>query len=63
MNNFLWIVIGVVIGLAVFYLIGCFIAWSINPLTWWIFTSVGGRVIFTIYFLLCLTGSIKASED
>ena len=63
MNKFLWTTISIVIGLAIFYLIGCFIALSFNPLTWWIFTSTAGRIIFAIYFILCLVGSVKANED
>lgn len=34
---------------SIFYLIGCFIAWDINPLNWWLFTSWVGRCLFLIF--------------
>jgi len=63
MKNFLWILFNMVVGLLFFYIVGCFVAWSVNPSTWWIFTSIGGRIIFTIYFIILLTTSVKANED
>ena len=38
----------------IFYLIGSFIAWDLNPLDWWLFTSWVGRVLilfFEIYVI------------
>jgi hypothetical protein len=39
---------------SIFYLIGSFIAWDLNPLNWWLFTSWVGRVLilfFEIYVI------------
>lgn len=33
----------------IFYLVGSFIAWDINPLHWWLFTSSFGRVLFLLF--------------
>ena len=33
----------------IFYLIGGFIAWDLNPLNWWLFTSWVGRVLFLFF--------------
>lgn len=33
----------------ILYLLGSFIAWDLNPLHWWLFTSSFGRVIFLIF--------------
>jgi hypothetical protein len=32
-----------------FYLLGSFIAWDLNPLNWWLFTSWFGRILFLIF--------------
>ena len=32
-----------------FYLLGSFIAWDLNPLNWWLFTSWVGRILFLIF--------------
>jgi hypothetical protein len=34
---------------SIFYLIGSFIAWDLNPLNWWLFTSWGGRALFLFF--------------
>lgn len=39
----------------IFYLLGSFIAWDLNPLNWWLFTSWVGRVLFVIFELSCIT--------
>jgi hypothetical protein len=39
------------------YLIGCFIAWNMNPLNWWLFTTIVGRVIYAIYFVITLVNA------
>jgi hypothetical protein len=34
---------------SIFYLIGSFIAWDLNPLNWWLFTSWVGRVLILFF--------------
>ena len=46
---------------SVLYLIGCFIAWDINPLHWWIFTSSFGRILFLLFEMTCIVNYL--SED
>jgi hypothetical protein len=33
----------------IFYFIGSFIAWDLNPLNWWLFTSWFGRVLILFF--------------
>jgi len=40
----------------IFYLLGSFIAWDLNPLNWWLLTSSFGRVLFLI-IELCWIGN------
>lgn len=39
---------------SIVYLLGSFIAWDLNPLNWWLFTSWVGRVLFVIFELGCI---------
>jgi hypothetical protein len=36
------------------YVIGCFIAWDMNPINWWLFTTTIGRTIYAFYFVIVL---------
>jgi len=36
------------------YLFGSFISWNSNPLHWWLFTAVGGRIIIVIIVLITI---------
>jgi hypothetical protein len=36
------------------YVIGCFIAWDMNPINWWLFTTIIGRTIYALYFVIVL---------
>mgnify|MGYP003347929104 FL=1 len=36
------------------YVIGCFIAWDMNPMNWWLFTTIVGRVVYIIYLVIAL---------
>ena len=36
------------------YLIGCFIAWDINPLDWWLFNTSIGRICFLVFEMFCI---------
>ena len=36
------------------YVIGCFIAWDMNPMNWWLFTTIIGRIIYAFYFVIVL---------
>lgn len=40
------------------YVIGCFIAWDMNPMNWWLFTTIVGRVFYIIYFVIVLVVDI-----
>lgn len=48
------ILLPMLIAHAFLYIIGCFIAWDMNPLNWWLFTTIVGRVIYTVYFVIVL---------
>ena len=37
---------------SVIYLIGCFIAWDINPLNWWLFNTSIGRIFFLVFEII-----------
>jgi len=41
---------------SIFYLIGGFIAWDLNPPNWWVFTSWVGRVLF-LFFEIYVVGN------
>jgi hypothetical protein len=41
---------------SIFYLIGSFISWDLNPLNWWVFTSWFGRVLF-LFFEIYVVGN------
>jgi len=41
---------------SIFYLIGSFISWDLNPLNWWVFTSWVGRVLF-LFFEIYVVGN------
>jgi hypothetical protein len=45
----------------IFYLIGSFIAWDLNPLNWWVFTSWVGRVLF-LFFEIYGVGNYLAED-
>ena len=45
------------------YLFGCFIAWDINPMHWWLFTSIPGRILYAILFIGCLSNVSKFWEE
>jgi len=36
------------------YVIGCFIAWDMNPMNWWLLTTIVGRVVYIIYLVIAL---------
>jgi hypothetical protein len=38
----------------IFYIIGSFIAWDLNPLNWWVFTSWVGRVLILFFEIYCV---------
>jgi hypothetical protein len=40
----------------IFYLVGGFIAWDLNPLNWWVFTSWVGRCLF-LFFEIYIIGN------
>lgn len=46
-----------------YYLVGSFIAWDFNPLNWWIFTSVFGRIIGILLVGLAFSAAVKVYED
>ena len=41
------------------YVIGCFIAWDMNPMNWWLVTTIVGRVFYAIYFVIALVNVPK----
>jgi hypothetical protein len=45
------------------YVIGCFIAWNMNPINWWLFTTIVGRVIYALYFVIVLVNIPKYWEN
>lgn len=45
------------------YVIGCFIAWDMNPMNWWLFTTIVGRVVYIIYFVIALVNAPHFWEE
>lgn len=41
---------------AIVYIIGAFIAWDVNPLHWWLFCSILGRIL-TIFLFIIMIGA------
>ena len=33
----------------IFYIIGSFVAWDVNPYRWWIFSNLQGQSLFAVY--------------
>lgn len=51
MKNIVWVIVA---NLLV-YLLGGFIVWDMNPMNWWLFNTIVGRV----FFILIEFGIIK----
>jgi len=47
-------VIPILIGNALYYGMGCIIAWDTNPMNWWLLQATFGRVILVILELVLL---------
>ena len=49
-----WIfkILGIVFNFTILYIFGSFVAWDLNPLNWWLFTSIFGRILFAIFFFV-----------
>jgi hypothetical protein len=48
---------GFILAHIVFYLLGSFIAWDLNPMHWWMFTSSIGRILFIIWEIFVINAS------
>jgi hypothetical protein len=46
--------IPILIGNALYYGMGCIIAWDTNPMNWWLLQATFGRVILVILELIIL---------
>jgi type VI protein secretion system component VasK len=57
-NKFLWFLIYLILGLAVVWGIGSFIAWDML----WFIHSLIGRVLGVIFFIIILGGAIEESS-
>jgi hypothetical protein len=55
MKTILWFIVSHL----VLYVLGSFIAWDLNPLNWWLFTSSFGRVLFVIIELFWIGNSLS----
>lgn len=60
----MWIfrVLGFVVNLIIFYIIGCFIAMDLNPLNWWIITTIIGRILFCIFIVINIYANFIKDE-
>jgi hypothetical protein len=45
-----------------FYLVGSFIAWELNPMDWFLFSSAVGRVIFLVIEVCLFAMSLELSD-
>lgn len=57
------IAIPMILGNAIYYIIGSFIALDFNPLNWWIFKDPTGRVIITLLEIILLFYTPQFWED
>jgi hypothetical protein len=58
-NKFLWFLIFLIIGLAVVWLVGAFVAWNLL----WFLSGVVGRIMGILCFLAVLSTAIEESTD
>jgi hypothetical protein len=58
-NKVIWVLMSIVIMILVLYLIGCIIAMDTNPLHWWLFKSIAGRIVTIFLLLLIVAGAFK----
>jgi hypothetical protein len=49
--------------MAFYYLAGSFIAWSFNPMNWWLFTSIFGRIVAILLTGFAISVAVKVNED
>jgi hypothetical protein len=57
------ILLPLLIGNAIIYVIGAFVAWSSNPMEWWLLTSTWGRVLAVIMELSIIANVPKFWDD
>lgn len=56
-------IIGVILLLnVVFYLIGSFIAFDLNPIHWWLFDTMIGRCFFLVIETILFVASLEISD-
>jgi hypothetical protein len=57
------IILPLIISNLVIYLIGSFIAWSLDPREWWLITSTWGRLVLVIIELSVIANIPKFWDD
>ena len=57
------ILLPLLIGNAIIYGIGAFVAWNSNPMGWWLLTSTWGRVLAVMIELSIIANIPKFWED
>ena len=57
------IAIPMILGNAIYYIIGSFLALDFNPLNWWAFKEPAGRIVITLFEIILLVNVPKFWED
>jgi hypothetical protein len=57
------IAIPMIIGNAIYYIIGSFLALDLNPLNWWALRESSGRIIILLFEIILLVNVPKFWED
>ena len=63
MKTFLILTGIIIVELFVLYIIGSFIAWNINPLKWWLLTTIFGRISFFILLIMMVVGTFEGWNE
>lgn len=60
----IWMVlVPIILANTLLYIIGTFIAWDINPLHWWMLTSITGRCLYVVYNIAVLVNTPTFWEE
>jgi len=57
--EFKYRLLGVSVATLCMYLIDSFIAWDLNPMNWWLFTTILGRIFVAIYIVALVSSLIN----
>lgn len=47
------------ISVIIFYLLGSFITFDLNPMHWWLFSTMTGRIVFVIIAIVYISNTFS----